>query len=205
MNKKYRCPLTGIYKKQKFGQPIYDNANRIIRRAVKTICLVSATLLFTTAFTYVPVRKEVKQETIINTEKEEVADVVAEPLDLEPIIFTSKDFDGDCAPVQEVEKETPTTKPAKKNVQSTKKIERKKATASNSSVSVNSNEKYPVAKKIWNYLKGLGYTNEQAAGILGNMMVEAGGNTLNIDPSAHNSNHWGICQWSKNGAPKLGE
>lgn len=59
-------------------------------------------------------------------------------------------------------------------------------------------EEYPVATEIWFYLKGLGYNDYVCAGILGNMMTEAGGQSLNINPSVKNSSggHYGVCQWS---------
>lgn len=56
---------------------------------------------------------------------------------------------------------------------------------------------YPVATHIWNYLKELGYNDYVCAGILGNIMAEAGGQTLNIRPDACNGNYYGICQWGK--------
>ena len=54
---------------------------------------------------------------------------------------------------------------------------------------------YPVATTIWNYLKDLGYNDYVAAGILGNMMAEVGGQTLNIQPTLSNGTYYGICQW----------
>lgn len=58
-------------------------------------------------------------------------------------------------------------------------------------------EEYPVATTIWLYLvEEMGLSNECAAGILGNMMVEAGGHSLSINISAYNSaGYYGICQW----------
>lgn len=41
-------------------------------------------------------------------------------------------------------------------------------------------EEYPVATYIWSYFKELGYSNQVCAGILGNIMAEVGGQTLNI-------------------------
>jgi hypothetical protein len=58
---------------------------------------------------------------------------------------------------------------------------------------------YPEATKIWYYLRNkLGYSEEVSAGILGNIMAEAGGQTLNIDVDVVNAyaGHYGICQWS---------
>ncbi len=54
------------------------------------------------------------------------------------------------------------------------------------------------AEKIFNYLMdNAGLTDKQAAGAVGSMMLESGGNTLNIDPTAENpsSHAYGIAQW----------
>lgn len=56
-----------------------------------------------------------------------------------------------------------------------------------------------VAEQIWNFfINDMGYSEYVAAGIMGNIMEESGGQTLNIDPSAQNSignGHYGIIQW----------
>ena len=54
---------------------------------------------------------------------------------------------------------------------------------------------YPVATTIWNYLKDLGYNDYVAAGIIGNIMAEVGGQTLNIQPTLSNGTYYGMCQW----------
>lgn len=56
---------------------------------------------------------------------------------------------------------------------------------------------YPTATYIWIYLKNIGYNDYVAAGILGNIMTEVGGNTLNIQETASNNYYYGMCQWSK--------
>ena len=58
-------------------------------------------------------------------------------------------------------------------------------------------KEYPTAAYIWSYLKELGYNNYVAAGILGNIMTEVGGNTLDIRACAYGSGFYGMCQWSK--------
>lgn len=58
-------------------------------------------------------------------------------------------------------------------------------------------KEYPTAAYIWNYFRNLGYSNQVCAGILGNIMAEAGGNTLNINYDVKTSSYYGICQWSK--------
>lgn len=66
-------------------------------------------------------------------------------------------------------------------------------------------KEYPEATTIWLYLKGLGYNDYVCAGILGNIMVECGGNTLWLQPNIYNptKQYYGICQWSKTYSPSV--
>ena len=57
-------------------------------------------------------------------------------------------------------------------------------------------KEYPTAAYIWKYLKGMGYNDYVCAGIMGNIMVEVGGQTLNLNYKAQGT-YYGICQWSK--------
>lgn len=62
-------------------------------------------------------------------------------------------------------------------------------------------EEYPIATTIWYYLtEELGYSDTVAAGVMGNLMAEVGGQTLNIQPGLYghgtNKGYYGICQWS---------
>ena len=60
-------------------------------------------------------------------------------------------------------------------------------------------EKYPVATVVWAFLTdGLGLNNYVAAGIMGNLMNECGGNTLTLYPTVYglNREYYGICQWA---------
>ena len=57
---------------------------------------------------------------------------------------------------------------------------------------------YPVATEVWLYLVDeMGYNKYVAAGILGNMMAECGGQTLKLNWTAVNksSGCYGLCQW----------
>lgn len=58
-------------------------------------------------------------------------------------------------------------------------------------------EEYPTATYIWGYFKSLGYSDVVCAGILGNMMAEVGGQTLNLNYQSGNNNYYGLCQWNK--------
>ena len=58
-------------------------------------------------------------------------------------------------------------------------------------------EKYPVATIVWRYLKDeLGYNNYVCAGIIGNLMSEVGGQTLDLQYWLNNGKYAGMCQWS---------
>lgn len=63
---------------------------------------------------------------------------------------------------------------------------------------------YPEAAEIWNYMKEQNWSDAVCAGILGNMMTESGGQTLNIQWDIYNSiGHYGICQWSPKWYPEV--
>jgi len=55
---------------------------------------------------------------------------------------------------------------------------------------------YPNATYIWEFLQAQGYNDYVCAGIIGNIMVEVGGNTLAIQPNLSSSVYAGMCQWS---------
>ena len=58
-------------------------------------------------------------------------------------------------------------------------------------------QEYPYATYIWRYLKNLGYNDYVCAGIMGNLMSEVGGSTLDIKYWLSNNRYYGMCQWSK--------
>lgn len=58
---------------------------------------------------------------------------------------------------------------------------------------------YAVAGQVYEYLNGQGMSDAVIAGILGNMMAECGGQTLNLDWDIYGfdgSSYYGLCQWS---------
>ena len=55
---------------------------------------------------------------------------------------------------------------------------------------------YPVATEIWLYMKNLGWTDEVCAGIMGNLMAEVGGHTLDIQHKLKGNGYYGMCQWN---------
>ena len=56
--------------------------------------------------------------------------------------------------------------------------------------------KYPAATFIWYYMKYQGWSDYVCAGIMGNIMQEVGGRTLNIN-YMHSNAYYGICCWKK--------
>jgi hypothetical protein len=64
---------------------------------------------------------------------------------------------------------------------------------------------YPVATQVWLFLKEeLGYSDAVCAGIIGNMMAECGGHTLNLQWNLYNASyHYGLCQWSSRYYPEM--
>ena len=67
-------------------------------------------------------------------------------------------------------------------------------------------EEYPVATEIWLQMKSYGWTDAACAGIMGNIMRETGGDTLQyIKSDIYNSSqsHYGLCQWAKRYYPDI--
>ena len=59
------------------------------------------------------------------------------------------------------------------------------------------NAEYPAATQIWRYMKDLGWNDYVCAGIMGNLMTEVGGQTLNIQYQLQGNGYYGMCQWNK--------
>ena len=59
-------------------------------------------------------------------------------------------------------------------------------------------KEYPAASVVWYYLtETMGLNEHVAAGILGNMMAEVGGQTLDLQVDCSGRGYYGICQWSR--------
>lgn len=56
-------------------------------------------------------------------------------------------------------------------------------------------QEHPVAAQVWQRLREAGIPEPAAAGILGNMMSECGGQTLELNPSATVGGYYGLCMW----------
>lgn len=64
---------------------------------------------------------------------------------------------------------------------------------------------YPVACEVWRFfIEECGYSEVVAAGIIGNMMIECGGHTLELQWDIYNSSkHYGLVQWSPKYYPHI--
>ena len=58
-------------------------------------------------------------------------------------------------------------------------------------------KEHPAATTIWKYFKDLGYNDYVCAGIMGNLMAEVGGQTLDIQWWLKGNGYYGMCQWSQ--------
>ena len=56
---------------------------------------------------------------------------------------------------------------------------------------------YPAATQIWRYMKAQGWNDYVCAGIMGNLMAEVGGQTLDIRYTLSSSGYYGMCQWGR--------
>lgn len=67
-------------------------------------------------------------------------------------------------------------------------------------------EECPEATAIWLQMKSYGWTDAVCAGIMGNIMRETGGDTLEyITSNIYNKSksHYGLCQWAKRYYPQI--
>lgn len=64
---------------------------------------------------------------------------------------------------------------------------------------------YPTACYVWKFFKNLGYSDQVIAGLLGNMMIECGAMSLNLqwDVYSPGGAFYGLCQWSKTYFPEI--
>lgn len=60
-------------------------------------------------------------------------------------------------------------------------------------------QEYYYAYKTFEFLLINGYSREVACGIIGNMMIETSGGTLNLNPNVYNPSgkYYGLCQWNR--------
>lgn len=59
-------------------------------------------------------------------------------------------------------------------------------------------EEHYYATKVWEYFRQRGFSQEVTCAIIGNMMIETSGGSLNLNPTIYSpsGNYYGLCQWS---------
>ena len=64
-------------------------------------------------------------------------------------------------------------------------------------------EEHYYATKVWEYLRQEGFSQEVTCAIIGNMMIETSGGSLDLNPTIYSpsGNYYGLCQWSKKYCP----
>jgi hypothetical protein len=84
-----------------------------------------------------------------------------------------------------------------KRVQALEKTSKDLATAAKTGT-IKADGNYNQATQVWNGLKAIGLNDYVCAGIIGNIMTEVGGQTLDISrwPQYSQKNYYGICQWA---------
>lgn len=132
-----------------------------------------------------------------NSKVEEDVSIITSATTSQPSSITTTEYLTTTTTVPETTTEAPTT--TKPVIATTKKV----ITTTTTKPYVKSLKSSNVSQTIWNYMKGLGWNDYVCAGILGNMMSEAGGQTLNIDPYIRASGYYGICQWSTTYYPQV--
>jgi hypothetical protein len=65
-------------------------------------------------------------------------------------------------------------------------------------------EEYYYTTKVWKYLRQKGFNQEVTCAIIGNMMIETSGGSLELKPYIYSpsGNYYGLCQWSKKYYPE---
>ena len=83
----------------------------------------------------------------------------------------------------------------------------KKIVVNESSSTKGVNTGNAVSDQVWNYLTNKNLSDVVTAGILGNMMRECGGDTLNLDWGLYSSyageTYYGLCQWNLRYVPSI--
>ena len=84
-----------------------------------------------------------------------------------------------------------------KDVQDLKDTAAKLAMSAKTGI-VKADGNYNQAQTVWNYLRDLDLNEYVCAGIIGNIMAEVGGQTLDISrwPQYSQGTYYGICQWA---------
>ena len=127
---------------------------------------------------------------------------------LETSTTTEVETTKEATTIETTEREESTTKENTTNVSTTKAAENHPATTkpiTTTKPEVSNSGSYAEATQIWNYMKNLGWSDAVCAGIMGNIMAEVGGQTLDLSRWSYYSNgsYYGVCQWSRQYYPSV--
>ena len=64
-------------------------------------------------------------------------------------------------------------------------------------------KEYPAAALVWQLLREAGLSEPVCAGIIGNMMAEVGGHTLELQPYTRVDGFYGLCAWALQYTPQV--
>ena len=125
---------------------------------------------------------------------------------LETSTTTEVETTKEATTIETTEREESTTKETTTKISTTKAAENHPATTkpiTTTKPEVSKSGSYAEATQVWNYMKSLGWSDAVCAGIMGNIMAEVGGQTLNINPYSSSSSYYGMCQWSRRYYPQI--
>ncbi len=127
---------------------------------------------------------------------------------LETSTTTEVETTKEATTIETTEREESTTKENTTKISTTKAAENHPATTkpiTTTKPEVSNSGSYAEATQIWNYMKNLGWSDAVCAGIMGNMMAEVGGQTLDLSRWSYYSNgsYYGVCQWSRQYYPSV--
>ena len=161
---------------------------------IKGVIIIALALIMVTQAIYISESKSSYKEEVsvlqteldsLRTKNEELetkASAQEETLAENEKVLLEKD-----AQIQQLEKENKALEKTAKDL----------ATAAKTG-SIKADGNYNQATEVWNGLKALGLNDYVCAGIIGNIMAEVGGQTLDISrwPQYSQNTYYGICQWA---------
>ena len=165
-------------------------AASIIEDSISEIYIPSETIIFEKLSGEVLIAEVIENEVEV---KVEVETTTTKPQ--KPVSTTTPSKKEETT----TKKEELTTKP----VETTTAVEKVETTVETTTEKIDNDiwaqrkAQYPVATEIWLYMKSLGWSDAVCAGVMGNIMAEVGGHTLNIRPYLYDSSgqYYGMCQW----------
>ena len=165
--------------------------SNLIKNIITAVCLIAALIGVIFAINYKSLYNEQTEAASIAVEEKNAAVADKEKLNQQIQEYENQIAEKDKT-IDELEEKV-------------EEVKRKKSAASITNlsntytISPSTDADYSQATYIWNYLKGLGLNDYVCAGIMGNIMAEVGGQTLDISrwsTYAGNSYYYGICQWA---------